>query len=227
MPNEFPEKTRGHLRRNSIKVFQFGIHCTTKLVLNKVRNQIKPFVDTIGRGFAKTGISPNVLTIIGFLFALLAAVLYATRPSQPYLAALAIIVSGIFDVIDGAVARITNKVTKSGSFNDSTLDRLAEVAIYSGIIYAGYTDSLAVLLALGFSLLVSYTRAKGDSLFVTLTGVGIGERAERLLALVFFSLIGFVWIGVYLVLALAVITFVQRYFTIMSKLSVNSEKSAN
>ena len=193
------------------------------MVLNKVRNQVKPYVDTIGRVFARTGLPPTFWTIVGFLFAILAGLLYATFSSQTYLAALAIVCSGIFDVIDGAVARISNRVSKSGSFNDSTLDRLAEVAIYSGIIYADYTYSTVVLLALGFSLLVSYTRAKGDSLAVALSGVGIGERAERLLVLVFFTLLGFVWIGVFVVLVLAVATFVQRYYTIMVKLSIHGE----
>ena len=92
------------------------------------------------------------------------------RPSEPYLAALAIIVSGILDVLDGAVARVMDKVSSAGSFNDSTLDHVAEVAIYAGIIYGAYTSSVLVLLALSFSLLVSYARAKGDSLFVALWG---------------------------------------------------------
>lgn len=139
---------------------------------------------------------------------------------MPYLAAFSIIISGTFDVLDGAVARVTERVSKSGSFNDSTLDRVAEVAIYAGIIYGSYTSSILVLLALSFSLLVSYARAKGDSLLVTLSGVGIGERAERLIVLVFFSVIGFVWIGVVVVLILAIITFFQRYHAIMVKLSL-------
>jgi archaetidylinositol phosphate synthase len=131
-----------------------------------------------------------------------------------------VIASGIFDVLDGAVARVMNRVSSAGSFNDSTLDRVAEVAIYAGIMYGAYTNSVLVLLALSFSLLVSYSRAKGDSLFVTLSGVGIGERAERLLTLVIFSLIGYVWAGVIVVLVLAIITFVQRYYVIMKKLAV-------
>ncbi len=190
------------------------------MVLNNIRDQVKPIIDSIGRALGKTKISPNVWTFLGFIFALLAGILYATKPTEPYLAAIAIIVSGVFDVLDGAVARVTDTVSKAGSFNDSTLDRVAEVAIYSGIIYGAYTSSLLVLLALSFSLLVSYTRAKGDSLSVTLSGVGIGERAERLIALVIFSLIGYVWIGVLIVLVLASITFVQRYYVILQKLSV-------
>jgi len=190
------------------------------MVLNNIRSNVKPFVDSIGKALARTGLSPNFWTFVGFLFALLAGLLFAFIPSKPYLAALAIIVSGIFDVLDGAVARVMDKVSSAGSFNDSTLDRVAEVAIYAGIIYGAYTSGVLVLLALSFSLLVSYARAKGDSLFVTLSGVGIGERAERLLALVIFSMIGYVWVGIIVVLVLAVVTFVQRYYVIMGKLKV-------
>ena len=149
---------------------------------------------------------------------MLAGVLYAFRPSQPYLAAISLVASGILDVLDGAVARVTHRVSKSGSFNDSTLDRLAELAVYAGIIYGSYVSPVAVLLALSFSLLVSYTRAKGDSLGVSLSGIGIGERAERLLVLIVFSIFGFVGIGVIIVLVIAFVTFVQRYIAILRKL---------
>lgn len=155
---------------------------------------------------------------MGFLFSLLAGVLYAFKPGQPYLGAAALLVSGVFDVLDGAVARAIHRVSKTGAFNDSTLDRLAEVAVYAGIIYGGYTNPVLVLLTLAFSLLVSYARAKGDSLGVSLSGIGIGERAERLLVLIVFSLIGYVWIGVVIVLILAIVTFVQRYLAILQKL---------
>ncbi|MDG6997049.1 MAG: CDP-alcohol phosphatidyltransferase family protein [Nitrososphaerota archaeon] len=188
------------------------------MVLNRIRSSIRPLVDSIGRAFSATGLSPNTWTAVGFVISVIAGVLYASRPGEPYLAALLILLSGFFDVIDGAVARIANKVSKAGSFNDSTLDRLAEVAIYAGILYGGYTSPIYVLLALSFSLLVSYARAKGDSLGIALSGVGIGERAERLLALVVLSLLRFVWLGVLVVLVLAAFTFLQRYVAILQKL---------
>jgi archaetidylinositol phosphate synthase len=144
--------------------------------------------------------------------------LFAFKPAEPYLGALAIVVSGVFDVLDGAVARVTGRVSKTGSFNDSTLDRLAEVAIYTGIIYGNLANPVLVLLALALSLLVSYTRAKGDSLGVQLSGIGIGERAERLLVLIVFAILDYLWIGIVIVLVLAAVTFVQRYLTIVRKL---------
>ncbi|MDG6997781.1 MAG: CDP-alcohol phosphatidyltransferase family protein [Nitrososphaerota archaeon] len=188
------------------------------MVLNRIRNSIKPLVDSIGRSFESTRLSPNFWTSFGFLVSVIAGLFYALKPDQPYLAGLLILLSGFFDVVDGAVARIANKISKAGSFNDSTLDRLAEVAIYAGILYGGYTSPLLILLALSFSLLVSYTRAKGDSLGVALSGIGIGERAERLIVLVIFSLLGFVNFGVIVVLVIAAFTFLQRYLVIIRKL---------
>lgn len=188
------------------------------MVLNRLRREVAPLVESLGRTLGATGLSPNFWTAVGFLFSILAGLLYALKPAEPQLAALAIVASGVFDVLDGAVARVTGKVSKAGSFNDSTLDRLAEVSIYAGIVYANYTSPLYVLLALSFSLLVSYTRAKGDSLGITLSGIGIGERAERLIVLFVFSLAGYVWIGVLAALLLAAITLVQRYIVIIQKL---------
>jgi len=177
-------------------------------------------VNSIGFSLGRTGLPPTFWTAIGFGFSVIAGILYALRPNETYLAAVMILASGIFDVLDGAVARVTNKVSRLGSFNDSTLDRLAEVAVFGGIIYGGYLSPVLVLLALGLSLLVSYLRAKGESLGVPLSGIGIGERAERLIVLIIFSIIGYVWVGVIVVVALALATFFQRYLAIYRVLSI-------
>ena len=184
------------------------------MVLNQLRARIGPIMSTIGRALGNAGITPNTLTAISFVLALTAGFLFAADPSRPYLAAVAILCSGVLDVLDGAVARATGKVSTLGSLNDSTLDRISEVAIYAGIAYqsADYRiPPVIVLLALAFSLLVSYVRAKGESLNIKMSGIGIGERAERLLSLVLFALVGYVWIGIYIILALALFTFLQRY----------------
>lgn len=182
------------------------------MVLNQIRARIRPFMDSIGRALDSAGISPNTLTALGFSLALVAGFLFAFDPHRQYLAAFAIIGSGVLDILDGAVARTSGKVTALGSFNDSTLDRISEIGIFAGIAFGRYgLNPGIVLLALAFSLLVSYVRAKGESLGFAVAGIGIGERAERLIVLILFALAGYVWIGVYIVLVLAVVTFIQRY----------------
>ena len=120
------------------------------------------------------------------------------------------LVAGWFDIVDGAVARVTGRTSKRGAFLDSTLDRVAEIALFGGIMLGGSSAPILVLLALSFSLLVSYTRAKGDALGVALSGVGIGERSERLLILAITSILGLLYWGVVLVIVVALFTFLER-----------------
>lgn len=151
---------------------------------------------------------PTAWTVIGLVFAFLAFLYYGG--GFPATAGLFLLLSGFFDLVDGAVARATGKTSARGAFLDSTLDRVSEVLVYMGIIIGNYTTSWVVLLALSMSLLVSYTRAKGDALGVNLAGVGVGERSERLVVLIVTSLLSVVVLGILAVAVLAFLTFVQR-----------------
>ncbi len=162
---------------------------------------------------AKLGISPTSWTVVGLLFALLSGISYAYISGVGQLiGGLLIIVSGFFDLVDGAVAKATKRMSKRGAFLDSTLDRVGEVAIYTGILLGGLSSSLWVVLALSFSLLVSYTRARAESLGTSLSGIGIGERSERLLGLALLSILGFTSYGVIFVAAIAGYTFLERTY---------------
>jgi archaetidylinositol phosphate synthase len=155
--------------------------------------------------------SPTAWTLSGLAFSVLAAAFFS-RGGEFYgaLAGLMVLVSGSFDIVDGSVARATNAISKRGAFLDSTLDRIGEAAIYFGILLGNYSSPVLVLLAITLSLLVSYVRAKADSLQISLAGVGIGERSERLLVIAVASLLGLISWGVIVVVALAGITFVER-----------------
>ncbi len=181
-------------------------------MLDRLRGSLTEVLASLGKSAAKLVPSPTAWTLVGLLFALLAFAFYSR--GDPFLAALMLLVSGFFDVLDGAVARATGRTSQRGAFLDSTLDRVAEVLVYLGIIVGGYTNPSLVLVALSSSLLVSYTRAKGDALGVSLAGIGVGERPERLLVLIVASLLGIVWLGVLIVALLALITFVQRTVTV-------------
>ena len=189
-----------------------------------IRIRFRSITEPIGRLLANSGITPNFLTGLGFALAVIAGCLFAVRPGQPYLAALVMICAGIMDILDGAVAREIPRF--SGSLNDSIIDRLSEIAIYTGIIYSNYVYPAVVLLALSFSFLTSYTAAKGESLGIPMSNhLGIGQRAERLAPIVIFALIGYVWIGVYVSLILCVITFVQRYAYVIHVIPPSERKN--
>ncbi len=162
----------------------------------------------MGVGAAKIVPVPTAWTLAGLLFAVLAFLYYGG--GQPVTAGVLLLLSGFFDVVDGAVARATGRTSARGAFLDSTLDRVSEVLVYLGIIIGDYTASWVVLVALSLSLLVSYTRAKGDALGVSLAGIGVGERSERLVVLIVASLLSMVVLGVLIVAVLAFLTFVER-----------------
>ena len=153
-------------------------------MLNNLRESLKPYLQSIGKVFASTGISPNVWTVIGLIFAFVSSLIYGLKFEYSLILGGAILlISGFFDIVDGQVARYTNKITKSGGFLDSVFDKIAEVSIFFGILIGGYAEPYLVFLAVTLSLLVSYTRAIADKLAIKLQGIGIGERAERLLVI--------------------------------------------
>lgn len=138
------------------------------------------------RLLAKTSITPNVITWFGFVLAVGAAVLIAGG----YLTAagLVVLVAGFFDMLDGALARYTNRATRFGAVLDATLDRLSEGVLLLGVMvfFAGEAETIGVLLAgvaLLASLAVSYVRAKAEAAGFECR-VGFFTREGRVLILV-------------------------------------------
>lgn len=194
-------------------------------MLNKLRDSLQPTMERLGASFASTGLSANFWTGLGLAVAFAAGVAYASPYfgvrglGLPSLAGgILLLVSGFFDVIDGAVARVTHQASKKGAFLDSSFDKIAEVVIFAGIAlggmaYGNYMLPFWSLVALGMSLLVSYSRARAESLGVELKGIGIGERAERLLIVAIIGMLPFEWAlqaAVMIVSIVAGITLVQR-----------------
>jgi CDP-diacylglycerol--glycerol-3-phosphate 3-phosphatidyltransferase len=141
-----------------------------------------------------------------------AAVLFALGYTRT--AGAVMLFAGLFDALDGAVARESNQISAFGAFLDSTLDRLSESAIFVGVIffYAASSRPYEALLAgaaMTFSLMTSYARARAEGLGLKCE-VGLLERAGRVLILSLFSLAGFLTIGVGLVAVGALVTTAQR-----------------
>lgn len=189
-------------------------------MLNNLREGLKPTLDNIGKAFASTGLSANSWTSVGLGFAFASAIVYGIHVQYSFvIGGILLLVSGFFDIVDGQVARITGKTSKRGAFLDSVFDKIAEVAIFLGILIGGYSEGYLVLLAITLSLLVSYTRARAESLGIQLQGIGIGERAERLLVIAIIGMIpGFLNYAVIIVVIIAAITFIQRIVATAQKI---------
>ena len=176
------------------------------------------FTTPAARILSKTGVTPNMLTVMGFLVSVAAAVLIAR---EYFLAGgLVVLFAGAFDLLDGPVARVTGKTSQFGGFLDSTLDRLSEAAVLAGIL-AYYTffekGAWEPLLAYGCfvgSVMVSYLRARAEGLGVKCE-VGIFTRAERVVVMSigltfgqWFDLAIPIMLGI--ITALAFVTVIQR-----------------
>jgi len=187
-------------------------------MLNNLRDSLQPHLEKIGKNFARTGLSPNVWTVIGLAFAFASAIVYGINIEFALIiGGILLLISGFFDIVDGQVARVTKKTSTKGAFLDSVFDKIAEVAIFLGILVGGYAEPYLVFLAITLSLLVSYTRARAESVGKSLQGVGIGERAERILVIAIGGIIaGIVGLpeimeyAVIIVVIIAAITFIQR-----------------
>lgn len=189
-------------------------------MLNNLRHWLQPYLEKIGNGFAATSLPPNFWTGVGIAFAFASAIAYGLNIEFTLIiGGVLLLVSGFFDIVDGQVARVTNKTSKKGAFLDSIFDKIAEVLIFLGILIGGFAEPYLVLLAITLSLLVSYARARAESLGIKLQGIGIGERAERLLVIAIIGMIGFMEYAIVIVIVIAGITLIQRILATTKQLS--------
>jgi CDP-diacylglycerol--glycerol-3-phosphate 3-phosphatidyltransferase len=171
-------------------------------------------------GLALTRISPNVLTFIGLVINVIAALFFGfasadnNQPRRFLYAGLVIIGAGIFDMVDGRVARATNKVTLFGAFFDSVIDRYSDVAIFFGLLvyYARANRFFYVVLVavvMTTSVMVSYTRARAESLIPTCK-VGFMERPERIVLVIIGALTNHMAPVLWVLAVLSTITVIHR-----------------
>jgi CDP-diacylglycerol--glycerol-3-phosphate 3-phosphatidyltransferase len=139
--------------------------------------------------------TPNALTLINLALNMVAAYVIAT--GHFLLGGVLVLVSGLFDLLDGALARFTKQTTKFGAILDSTVDRISEAAILFGLLiwYLAHAGSLEILLIFAVligSFLVSYIRARAEGLGWQCQ-VGLFTRAERVIVLAIGLIIGRIW----------------------------------
>ena len=140
----------------------------------------------IVRGLALSRIHPNVLTFLGLVINMIAA--YMLAVGQFRWGAAVIIGAGLFDMVDGRVARETNRVTRFGGFFDSVLDRYSDCALLVGLLvwYGSINRPFYVVLtavAMAASVMISYTRARAEN-SIPMCKVGFMERPERVVLVI-------------------------------------------
>ena len=199
-------------------------------MLNRFREKLVPITTLIGNNFGSLGLSPTYWSMIAFAFAILSSIFFGISaflseqgivfPSQ-IIASIMLLISGFFDIVDGSVARVSKRATSRGAFLDSNFDKISEALIFIGIAIGGLSSPILAMIALSTSILVSYLRARAESLGIELKGVGIGERAERLLIL---SICGFIPIsgsiqwGIIIIIILSSFSFIQRFWFVLKRI---------
>jgi CDP-diacylglycerol---glycerol-3-phosphate 3-phosphatidyltransferase len=173
------------------------------------------FTQPVVRLLSRTSITPNTVTWVGFLIITGAAVLAGL--GYFLFAGLVVLLAGYFDIIDGALARQTQRVTRFGGVLDSTLDRLSEAVVLIGLMaYYIFRPEISqpwIILLLGLSMissfLVSYIRARAEGAGVKCE-VGISTRTERVLLLALGLIINQVLIALLIITLMSAVTVVQR-----------------
>lgn len=189
--------------------------------LSLVRKSIGGYlVEPVVKVVAKTSISPNAISWFGLVLNTGAAILITA--GQPVIAGVVVLVAGYFDLLDGALARRTNRATAFGGVLDSTLDRLSEAVVLLGVLglfllnrepaatfLSREWSIVLVFVALLGSLLVSYIRARAETAGVECQ-VGLCTRGERVVVLVLGLLLNQVVIALLIIAVFSLITVAQR-----------------
>jgi archaetidylinositol phosphate synthase len=191
-------------------------------MLNRFRKVLTPMAERLGSFLGSLGITPNMLTSLAVVLAL------ATIPSGAlglyWLIPTLIITSSLLDWLDGAVARATSRVSKLGAFLDSVLDRISDISYLISFNYLGI-DIRLILIAIPTSLLISYIRCRAESLGVSLEGIGVLERGERVVMMLVISVTSIVFskvVGDYLLTLMVILntlTIIQRLAYVIKVLS--------
>ena len=189
----------------------------------KFRTPVDKAVKPIGAALRKTGLTPDHLTIMGLLVGVGAAV--AIGAGSLRLGLVLVILAALPDLLDGALAKASDTASHRGAFFDSTVDRITDALLLGGIAWylAGEESPYLTLLpyaVMAVSILISYQRAKAESLGIDAKG-GLMERAERIIAICLGLLIPVLLIPIlWIMLVLTSITAIQRFVKVWRQAAV-------
>lgn len=184
------------------------------MISNLVKDGVRMRMDQVGVVLARTGLTPDMASLLGLIVNAAVAVVLAT--GRLGLGGLLLLIAAPFDMIDGALARATGKGSPYGAFLDSNLDRYSEVLLFFGLLWHVQHDpthatmrALLIYACATGSLLVSYARARAEALGFD-NEVGILARPERVVGLGVFLLFGWTDVILWLLAILTYVTAVQR-----------------
>jgi CDP-diacylglycerol--glycerol-3-phosphate 3-phosphatidyltransferase len=180
------------------------------------RKYARLFLEPLARFISRTGISPNVITVIGFIMMIGVAVVVAM--GHFVWGGILITAVAIFDAVDGTLARMMGRTSRFGAFLDSTLDRFSEAVIFLGlfIYFVGQNQNLELILIYATvvgSLMVSYARARAEGIGVPLKD-GLFTRFERVLILVIGLIFNQLTAALWLLAIFSNLTAVQRMYLV-------------
>lgn len=191
----------------------------------RFRAPIERAVRPVGAAIRRTGLTADHLTVLGIVFAVMAAVAIGRGALQVGL--VLVILAALPDMLDGAVAKASDSASQRGAFFDSVVDRLTDSVLFGGVAWHfASTESahLAILpmAVMGASSLISYQRAKAESLGLHAKG-GLMERAERIIVLCIGLLFDVLLVPVmWIMLVLTIITAVQRFVMVWRQAEVSA-----
>ncbi len=187
---------------------------TPKTFTDYLRHVFKDILDAIAGFLNRLGIRPNVITAFGLIGNIAAGILIAT--GQLFWGGLTAMLIWPLDALDGTMARLRHESGSYGAFVDSFTDRYSEIVVYAGLLVyfnasGNWQDALWVFFALAGSMMVSYSRAKAESLGFD-AKIGLLSRVERYLVLIPGLLLGFPRISLWILAVLANFTALQRFW---------------
>jgi archaetidylinositol phosphate synthase len=187
--------------------------------ITKYRDRLIHYIDPVARVFARLGLTPNQLTFISLLFGIASAILYAYQYVYP--AAGMLLLSGLFDFIDGGVARINNKASSFGAAIDWIIDKYVDCLVLIGIGLGGMADMRIVAIAVFGSMMntfikpvtyaeIGFDKKEDGKIKDPLEGVGIFGRPETAITLIVLSLVGQLYWAVAIVAVMTNFSALQR-----------------
>jgi len=177
-----------------------------------VSQRARAAAELVARQIAYPVVTPNLLTVVGFV--LTCGVAAVIGMGYELLGGVLVLAVGLFDMLDGAMARVRGLKTRFGAFLDSTLDRFSEAVLLGGVLYLHQDDPrypLLVLAVVTGSLLVSYTRARAEGLTPRVDcEVGFAPRPQRVILLAVGLMTGFIFEALVILAVLTNVTTLQR-----------------